>query len=646
MKNYGDKKMKFKEKGIIGIQKNIKECHKIKEDNRPYYGVETDDLLDNKMTSFGRATLHNRYLLKDEKIQDLFARVAASNSTNKEHAQRMYHYISNHWFMPATPVLSNSGTDRGAPISCFVNESDDSLGGIINTWAENAWLGAMGGGSGTYWGNIRSINETIGNGKTTGKSSGVIPFLHVQDSISLAISQGGIRRASSAFYMRIDHPEIEEFIEMRKPTGGDIHRRCLNSHHGVIIPNSFMEAVIKDEKFSLISPKTGKEIKKVNARDIWIKLLTTRLEQGEPYILYIDNIVDFMPKFQKDLGLTVKTSNLCSEITLPTGIDHLGNHRTAVCCLSSLNLNYWDEYKDNNQFFEDVFLFLDNVLQNFIDNAPSKLHRAVYSAQRERSIGLGVMGWHDFLQEKNIPFESTKALAWNTKIFKIIREQADRNSKLLAKKYGPCLDAQEAGVMERFSCKLSIAPTASISIIAGNSSPGIETINTNAFMQKTLSGTHMVKNKHLKKLLKKLGYDTKETWEKILTNGGSVANLDFLTSEQKEVFKTSFELNQLWVIRHAAARTPYICQSQSVNVFLRPNTTKQELHNIHMEAWKTGLKSLYYCRSMSLQRADDISGDIEVNPIYSSTSENYNKDNIVKLKFTENLEPDVCLACQ
>jgi len=614
----------------------------IRDDGRPDYGIDVVDSRDELLTAFGKATLDNRYLLKNESYQDLFARAARDNSSDDAHAQRMYTYISKHWVMPATPVLSNSGTKRGLSISCFLNEAEDSLDGIIGTWSENAWLGAKGGGSGTYWGNIRSINEVVGE---TGLSSGVVPFLHVQDSISLAISQGGIRRASSAFYMRVDHPEVDEFIEIRKPTGGDPHRRCLNSHHGIVLTDAFMEAVKDGTDYALISPKTGKEVRRLDARTVWIKILTMRLEQGEPYILFLDTVNKHMPQFQKDLGLTVKTSNLCSEITLPTGVDHLGKNRTAVCCLSSLNLNYWEEYKDNEQFFEDVFMFLDNILQNFIDRAPPELHRAVYSATRERSVGLGVMGWHDFLQEKMIPFESSKSLAWNRKVFKHIRQHADRVSRILAERLGPCPDAEEAGVMERFACKLSIAPTASISVIAGNASPGIETITANAYTQKTLSGSHVVKNKALTRLLKDLNKDTEEVWNSIKSNKGSVQHLNFLSADEKDIFKTAFELDQIWVVRQAAARTPYICQAQSLNIFLHANIKKQKLHDIHMEGWKAGLKSFYYCRSLSLQRADNISNAVVVNPIiaegFDSPYENDNTSGEIDQSGYE-----TCASCQ
>lgn len=634
----------FRNQRHLGIQDLIPEELKMREDGRPYYGVKVNDDRDALITPFGKATLDNRYLLKNESYQDLFARAASDNATDEAHAQRMYEYISKHWIMPATPVLSNSGTRRGLPISCFLNEAEDSLEGIIATWTENVWLGAKGGGSGTYWGNIRSINEAVGE---TGLSSGVVPFLYVQNAISLGISQGGVRRASSAFYMPIWHPEIEEFTEIRKPTGGDPARRCLNSHHGIVIDDAFMEAVVSGSDYPLRSPKTHKILRRIDARLLWIKILTMRLEQGEPYLLFIDTVRRAMPQFQKDLGLTVKMSNLCSEITLPTGVDHLGMNRTAVCCLSSLNMNYWDEFKDDDQFFEDVFMFLDNVLQNFIDRAPPELHRAIYSAIRERSVGLGVMGWHDFLQNRRIPFESMKAVAWNKKTFSVIRKQADRVSRILAERLGPCPDAAERGVMERFACKLSIAPTASISIIAGNASPGIETINTNAYLQKTLSGSYLVKNKALEKLLIELNQNTNKVWNSIKSKLGSVQHLDFLDQEQKDIFKTAFEIDQVWVIRQASARAPYICQAQSLNIFLPPNCDKQKLHNIHIQAWRADLKSLYYCRSLSIHRAENVSNSIVVKPITLNENEDEgNDDNIDITGEIDQSGYETCLSCQ
>ncbi len=569
-----------------------------------HHEVRVDRSRDSLITDFGRATLDDRYLLPGESYQDLFARVSSYYGEDAAHAQRIYDYMSKMWFMPATPILSNGGTTRGLPISCFLNEANDSLDGIVGLWNENVWLASKGGGIGSYWGNLRSIGEKVG---LNGKTSGVIPFIRVMDSLTLAISQGSLRRGSAAVYLPVAHPEIEEFIEIRRPTGGDPNRKALNLHHGILIPDAFMRAVEAGEEWALLSPKDGSIVRRISARSLWIRILTARIESGEPYLVFSDHVNRALPEHQKLAGLEVKTSNLCSEITLPTGIDHHGKQRTAVCCLSSLNLESWFEWHEHPAFIEDVMRFLDNVLEDFIQRAPPGMERAKYAAMRERSVGLGVMGFHSFLQMQNIPFESVIAKVWNKRIFKHIRGQADIASKMLAEERGPCPDAAEYGVMERFSNKLAIAPTASISIIAGNASPGIEPIAANVFLQKTLSGSFAVRNRHLQLLLAEKGQDNEDVWSSITRTAGSVQHLDFLTEQEKAVYKTAFELDQRWVIEHAADRTPFICQSQSVNVFLPANVHKRDLHQIHLMAWKRGVKSLYYCRSMSLARADNVS---------------------------------------
>ena len=602
------------------------------------YPVQTDPVRDENLTVFGKAVLKDRYLLENESYQDLFARVASYYADNQEHAQRLYDYISNLWFMPATPILSNGGTTRGLPISCFLNETEDSLEGIVNLWNENVWLAARGGGIGSYWGNLRSIGEKVrGNGKT----SGVIPFICVQDSLTLAISQGSLRRGSSAVYLPVDHPEIMEFLELRKPTGGDPNRKALNIHHGITIPDKFMRAVEKNQPWALVSPKDGKVIEMVNARDLWIKILTMRIETGEPYLIFIDNVSRDLPESYKKLGLEVKMSNLCSEITLATGPDHLGNSRTAVCCLSSLNLEKYEEWKDNPLFIEDALRFLDNVLQDFIDTAPDTMARAKYSAMRERSVGLGVMGFHSFLQGKEIPMESVMAKVWNTKMFEHIRKAADAASVKLADERGACPDAIDAGLNERFTHKLAVAPTASISIICGNSSPGVEPFSANSFTQKTLTGSFTVRNKNLVKLLEERGRNTEDIWSSISTNEGSVQHLDFLTDHEKDVFKTAWELDQRWLVEHAADRAKYICQAQSVNVFLPGNIHKRDLHQIHFMAWKKGVKSLYYCRSTSLQRADKVSHKVTADVI-----ETPKKQLETSAVASSSDAYEECLACQ
>jgi len=571
---------------------------------RGRHPVRVDRSRDALLTDFGRATLDDRYLLPGESYQDLFARVASFYGDDAAHAQRLYDYISRLWLMPATPVLSNGGTQRGLPISCFLNEASDSLDGIVGLWNENVWLASKGGGIGSYWGNLRSIGEKVGQ---NGKTSGVIPFIRVMDSLTLAISQGSLRRGSAAVYLPVSHPEIEEFIEIRRPTGGDPNRKAPNLHHGILVPDDFMRAVEQDELWSLRSPKDNSIVRQISARALWVRILIARVETGEPYLVFSDHVNNARPEHHKLAGLEVKTSNLCSEITLPTGIDQHGKQRTAVCCLSSVNLETWFEWKDHPLFIEDAMRFLDNVLQDFIDRAPADMERAKYAAMRERSVGLGVMGFHSFLQSQNVPFESVIAKVWNMRMFKHIRGQADQASNLLAEERGPCPDAADYGVMERFSNKMAIAPTASISIIAGNSSPGIEPIAANVFLQKTLSGSFTVRNRHLQKLLEARGMDNEDVWSSITLRSGSVQHLDFLTEAEKAVYKTAFELDQRWIVEHAADRTPYVCQSQSVNVFLPANIHKRDLHQIHMMAWKRGLKSLYYCRSLSIQRADTVS---------------------------------------
>jgi len=591
--------------------------------------IKIDRSKDEKLTDFGRATLSDRYLGQNESYQDLFARVASIYADNNLHAQRIYNYISDLWFMPATPILSNGGTERGLPISCFLNEAGDSLSGILDLWSENVWLAAKGGGIGSYWGNLRSIGEKIGR---VGKTSGIIPFIKVMDSLTMAISQGSLRRGSAACYLPIDHPEIEEFIEMRRPTGGDPNRRSLNLHHGVLVSDAFMRAVETNSDWALRSPKDGVVQSTVSARNLWIRLLTARVETGEPYIIFVDTVNRLIPQHHKLAGLNVKTSNLCSEITLPTGIDKDGNDRTAVCCLSSLNLETYDEWKDHPSFIEDVMRFLDNVLTDFIERAPDSFKDAKYSAMRERSVGLGVMGFHSFLQKNSVPLESVMSKVWNNKIFKHIQTNVDNASNKLAEERGACPDADEYGFKERFSNKTAIAPTASISIICGGASPGVEPIAANSYTHKTLSGSYNVRNKYLQKILETHGKNDDETWSSITTNQGSISHLDFLTDHEKDVFKTAFELDQKWIVELGAERTPYVSQAQSINIFLPADVHKKELHQIHFQAWKKGLKSLYYCRSKSIQRAENIN---------NSLSKNVTKNN----SKSEN-DYEECLSCQ
>jgi len=598
------------------------------------YRVKIDPSRDSLLTDFGRETLEDRYLMPGETFQDLFARVASYYGDNQEHSQRLYDYISKLWFMPSTPVLSNGGTGRGLPISCFLNEASDSLGGIVDLWTENVWLASKGGGIGSYWGNLRSIGEPIGG---VGKTSGIVPFIRVMDSLTLAISQGSLRRGSAAVYLPIDHPEIEEFIEIRRPTGGDPNRKALNLHHGIQITDAFMRAVEENADWDLRSPHDQSVQKTVSARSLWIRMLTARIETGEPYLVYKDTVNNLRPEQHKLAGLEIKTSNLCSEITLPTGIDHHGENRTAVCCLSSVNIEKFFEWENEKDFIPDIMRFLDNVLQDFIDNAPETMKTAAYAATRERSVGLGVMGLHSFFQENNVPWESAVAKSWNKKIFNHIKAGADQASIDLAKEKGPCPDAEEYGIMERFSNKTAVAPTASISIICGGSSPGIEPIAANVYAHKTLSGTFTVRNRHLKILLQEKKQDNDEVWLSILSNRGSVQHLDFLSEHEKDVYKTAFEIDQRWLIDLAGDRSKMIDQAQSLNVFLPADSDKAYLHEVHFSAWKKGVKSLYYCRSLSLQRAENSSNqpskidDKTLDEVAAGSNPN---------------DYDECLACQ
>ncbi|MEY4502115.1 MAG: hypothetical protein RIS52_2005 [Pseudomonadota bacterium] len=594
------------------------------------YPLTKDDTRDALLTEFGKDTLRDRYLLPGESYQDLFVRVASAYADDQVHAQRIYDYISQLWFMPATPILSNGGTGRGLPISCYLNSVDDSLEGIVNTWNENVWLASRGGGIGTYWGSVRGIGEPVG---LNGKTSGIIPFVRVMDSLTLAISQGSLRRGSAACYLDIDHPEIEEFLEIRKPSG-DFNRKALNLHHGVLLTDAFMEAVRAGEEWNLKSPKDGSIRATVDARALFQKLVETRLATGEPYIIFSDHVNKAMPKHHRELGLKVSTSNLCSEITLPTGRDHLGNDRTAVCCLSSLNMETWDAWNGDKQFIEDVMRFLDNVLTDYIDRAPPEMARAKYSASRERSVGLGVMGFHSFLQARNLPFEGAMAKSWNLKIFKHISQSVNEASMMLATERGACPDAEERGVMERFSCKTAIAPTASISIICGGTSACIEPIPANIYTHKTLSGSFSIRNPHLERVLIEKSKNSDNVWNSILEQGGSVQHLDFLSAEEKDTFKTSFEIDQRWLIELAADRTPYVDQATSLNLFIPADVEKWDLLMLHFRAWELGVKSLYYLRSKSIQRAG-FAGGVEA-------------DNTIDLKQieVEVKDYDECLACQ
>ena len=606
---------------------------------KPYLGININYNKEKKLDRFSLDTLKDRYLYQEEGetyAQEAFARAAVFAATFKgttdfELAQRLYNYSSDLWFMFSTPILSNGGTNRGLPISCFLNYVPDSRDGLSAHYDENIWLASTGGGIGGYWGDIRSNGIATANNS---RSTGSIPFMKVVDSQMLAFNQGITRRGSYAAYMDIDHPEIEEFINIRKESGGDINRKCLNLHNGINLTNEFLQAVKNDDDWRLIDPKTKEAVKIVSARELWWQILNARAETGEPYMVNIDNCNDALPKPQKDLGLEIKQSNLCSEITLPTN-----EERTAVCCLSSVNLEHFDEWSENEQFIDDLVTMLDNVLQHFIDNAidtseigeynanykrfsnhvrPDKksFTKAAYSAYRERSIGLGAMGFHAYLQRKGIPFEGIFATGFNYRAFQHIKGKAVDATKRLAEERGEAPDVHGSG--HRNAHLLAIAPNASSSIICGGTSPSIEPYRANVYTHKTLSGSYQVKNKNLESLLKKKGLKAKEleqVWKDIAANEGSVQHLDILDDKEKELFKTANEINQIWIVEHAYKRQEFVCQSQSVNLFfVFPKATEpQEIHDeylqyvndVHWYAMHT-LKSLYYFRSDAARTAENV----------------------------------------
>jgi ribonucleoside-diphosphate reductase alpha chain len=574
--------------------------------NDVVHGIKVDYSRDSLFDELGKLRLKESYMKDDETSpQERFAFVSEMFGSNPEHAQRLYNYSSSHWLSYSTPILSFGRSKRGLPISCFLNFIEDSAEGLVDNLSETNWLSMLGGGVGIGFG-IRSADD---------KSTGVMPHLKMYDASSLAYRQGRTRRGSYAAYLDISHPDIISFLEMRKPTG-DQNLRCLNLHHGINIPDSFMEIIERsmldhttDDSWQLIDPASNEVREVVSAKMLWEKILDLRMQTGEPYLHFIDESNRKLPAWLKDKGLKVHQSNLCSEIILPTN-----EERTAVCCLSSLNLEYYDQWKDDPLFLADVAEMLDNVLQYFIDNAPTSIERAKYSAIRERSIGIGALGWHALLQKKNIAWESALAKSLNIRIFKGVREKLDIANKKLGLERGEAPDA--VGTGNRFSHLMAIAPNASSSIIMGNTSPSVEPYRANAYRQDTLSGSHLNKNKHLDIIIKeKCSADSKldynEIWSSIMSNDGSVQHLDFLSEHEKDVYKTSMEIDQRWIIEHASDRQEHIDQAQSINVFFRPNTNIKYLHAVHFQAWKQGLKTMYYCRSEKIGKADKVAKKIE-----------------------------------
>ena len=601
---------------------------------QPYLGIHIDYDKEEVLNTFTKETLKDRYLWEGEThAQQAFARSSIFGATYQGHtdfnlAQRLYEYSSNSWFGFSTPILSNGGTSRGLPISCFLNYVPDSRDGLSAHYDENIWLASGGGGIGGFWGSVRSNGVDTSNGS---RSTGSIPFMHVVDSQMLAFNQGVTRRGSYAAYLNISHPEIEEFIGMRKTTGGDLNRKCLNLHNAVNITNGFLGAVANDDDWRLIDPKTNTAVKIVSARDLWFQLIHTRMETGEPYIVNIDNCNATLPEEQKKLGLEIKQSNLCSEITLPTN-----EERTAVCCLSSVNLEYFDEWSTVDEFIPDLITMLDNVLEHFIDSVKDTggYSKAAYSAMRERSVGLGAMGFHSYLQKNSIPFESMYASSFNHKAFTLIKDRALTATRKLGEERGEAPDMKGSG--KRNAHLLAIAPNASSSIICGGTSPSVEPFRANVYTHKTLTGSFRVRNKYLSDILLKLIPGAKkreEVWKDIEAHNGSVQHLDILDDDIKEIFKTAPEINQIWIIEHAKMRQEHICQSQSINLFFKPPAieSEQEIHNdflqyVHDVHWAGAhqLKSLYYLRSDSARETENV--NIKIPRI--------------------NLEESECLSCE
>jgi ribonucleoside-diphosphate reductase alpha chain len=592
------------------------------------HGIKVDYSRDNLFDELGIKRLKESYMREDEiSPQERFAYVSKAFGSNEEHSQRLYEYSSKHWLSYSTPILSFGRSKRGLPISCFLPYLDDSAEGLVDCLAEVNWLSMLGGGVGIGIG-IRSADD---------KSVGVMPHLRTYDASSLAYRQGRTRRGSYAAYLDISHPDILIFLEMRKPTG-DQNMRCQNLHHGINITDDFMHLIEKcmlepdaDDTWELKDPHSGEVRDTISARELWQRILEIRMQTGEPYLHFIDTSNRMMPEFQKKLGLSIKQSNLCSEIILPTN-----KERTAVCCLSSLNLEYFDEWKKDPLFLADVAEMLDNVLQYFIDNAPSAVQRAIYSASRERSIGIGALGFHAYLQKSNLAWESPMATGANIKMFKHIREGLDAANLKLGQERGEAPDC--VGTGRRFAHVMAVAPNASSSILMGNTSPSVEPFRANAYRQDTLSGSFLNKNKHLDKIIKekcdadsKLDYN--EIWSSIISNDGSVQHLDFLDEWTKDVYKTSMEIDQRWIVDHAANRQSFIDQAQSINLFFRPDTNVKYLHAVHFQAWKQGLKTLYYCRSEKLAKADKVAKKIE-------------RQVIEEIDLKQLASEEVCLACE
>ena len=587
--------------------------------------ITIDPSRDSLFDTLGLQRLRESYMMEEETSpQERFAYVSQAFSSNPEHAQRLYEYSSKHWLSYSTPILSFGRSKRGLPISCFLNYMDDSAEGLVNNLSETNWLSMLGGGVGVHLG-IRNSDD---------KSTGVMPHLKMYDASSLAYRQGRTRRGSYAAFLDVSHPDITQFLEMRKPTG-DQNLRTLNLNHGINISDKFMDIIetcMKDpeanDDWELINPANGEVAEVVSAKGLWQKMLDLRMQTGEPYFIFIDTANRAMPKWLQDKGLKINGSNLCTEIFLPTSAD-----RTAVCCLSSLNLEYYDDWKEVEKFIPDVMEMLDNVLQYFIDNAPNHIHRAILSATAERSVGLGTLGFHAYLQKNNLPIDGVMAKLTNKDIFSHIKKECERADADLVIERGPCPDAASAGMLRRFSHHMAIAPNASSSLIMGNTSPSVEPYRANVFRQDTLSGAFVYRNRFLTKRLADLGMDDDDTWASIIAHDGSIQHLD-VPEDLKEVFKTAMEIDQRWLVELAADRQVFIDQGQSVNLFFQPNTTIAYLHAVHFMAWKQGLKSLYYLRSDKVRKADKVGAQVKRQRIEET------------IDMTAIANGETCLACE
>jgi len=593
-----------------------------------HMGIQISPNRDQLFDDLGIKRLKESYMKEDElSPQERFAFVSRTFGSNLEHAQRLYEYASKHWLSYSTPILSYGRSSRGLPISCYLNFINDTAEGLVDNLSETNWLSMLGGGVGVGFG-IRSAGD---------KSTGVLPHLKMYDASSLAYRQGKTRRGSYAAYLNIDHPDIILFLEMRKPTG-DQNFRCLNLHHGINISDKFMELIEActldpniDDSWELKEPHTGEVKEIVSARDLWQRILEMRMHTGEPYLHFIDQSNRKLPDWLKNLGLQVNQSNLCSEITLPTDKD-----RTAVCCLSSVNLEYFDEWSQDENFLSDMLEMLDNVLQKFIEEAPPYVSRAIYSASQERSVGVGALGFHAYLQKRGVPFESAVAKSMNMRMFKHIRTALDAANLRLGRERGEAPDAKGTGL--RCSHVMAVAPNASSSIIMGNTSPSIEPFRANCYRQDTLSGAYLNKNKFLDKLIKEkieedpsINYD--RVWSSIIAHEGSIQHVKFLSDYEKDIYKTAMEIDQRWVVEHASDRQQFIDQAQSLNVFFRPDSNIKYIHAVHFQAWKQGLKTMYYCRSEKIGKADKVSRSIE-------------RQIIKEIDLTALANGEECLACE